>query len=215
MTVEPVESPSYPLPAESGEGKRVVFSESQQRVWLVREDGKVQRTYLVSGSLTDNLDPGTYSVYSRSKRAWGIDDSGTMKWFVRFTTGDTGAAIGFHDIPIADGQPSPVVVAARHSAVARLHPSEGARREGDVEVRSARDHGRRHRLTHLILCKSVAPRPPRQQTRRDSGAPTRLGRASGASTQDGSAAGRRRRLRFRLRDGAEPAGFSAESVLER
>ena len=105
MTVEPVESPSYPLPAESGEGKRVVFSESQQRVWLVREDGKVQRTYLVSGSLTDNLDPGTYAVYSRSEQAWGIDDSGTMKWFVRFTTGDTGAAIGFHDIPIADGQP--------------------------------------------------------------------------------------------------------------
>ena len=106
VTVEPVESPSYPLPAESGEGKRVVFSEGQQRVWLVREDGKVQRTYLVSGSLTDNLDPGTYSVYSRSKQAWGIDDSGTMKWFVRFTTGDSGAAIGFHDIPIEDGQPA-------------------------------------------------------------------------------------------------------------
>jgi lipoprotein-anchoring transpeptidase ErfK/SrfK len=106
VTVEPVESPSYPLPAESGEGKRVVFSEGQQRVWLVREDGKVQRTYLVSGSLTDNLDPGTYAVYSRSKQAWGIDDSGTMKWFVRFTTGDTGAAIGFHDIPVADGQPA-------------------------------------------------------------------------------------------------------------
>ena len=105
VTVEPVENPSYPLPAQSGEGKRVVFSEGQQRVWLVREDGKVQRTYLVSGSLTDNLDPGTYAVYSRSEQAWGIDNSGTMKWFVRFTTGDTGAAIGFHDIPIADGQP--------------------------------------------------------------------------------------------------------------
>ena len=28
-----------------------------------------------------------------------------MKWFVRFTTGDTGAAIGFHDIPVDDGEP--------------------------------------------------------------------------------------------------------------
>ena len=28
-----------------------------------------------------------------------------MKYFVRFTTGDEGAAIGFHDIPIDDGAP--------------------------------------------------------------------------------------------------------------
>jgi len=62
----------------------------------------VQRTYLVSGSVYDNLDPGTYAVYSRSERAWGIDDSGTMKYFVRFTQGDN-AAIGFHDIPVDDG----------------------------------------------------------------------------------------------------------------
>lgn len=92
------------LPADSGEGKRVVFSESEQRVWLVGEAGKIKRTYLVSGSLTDNLDPGTYQVYSRSEDAIGIDDSGTMKWFVRFTQGPSGAAIGFHTIPIDEGK---------------------------------------------------------------------------------------------------------------
>jgi hypothetical protein len=92
------------LPADSGHGKRVVFSESRQRVWLVTGAKKVVRTYLVSGSLTDNLDPGTYAVYSRSEQAWGVDDSGTMKYFVRFTQGDTGAAIGFHDIPVDDGK---------------------------------------------------------------------------------------------------------------
>jgi hypothetical protein len=91
------------LPAGSGSGKRIVFSQSRQRVWLVSGGRHVERTYLVSGSLTDNLDPGTYSVYSRSEQAWGIDDSGTMRHFVRFTQGDTGAAIGFHDIPIDDG----------------------------------------------------------------------------------------------------------------
>jgi hypothetical protein len=92
------------LPAGSGEGRRIVFSQSRQRVWLVGEDG-VERTYLVSGSVYDNLDPGTFSVYSRSETAVGIDDSGTMNYFVRFTTGDEGAAIGFHDIPIDEGQP--------------------------------------------------------------------------------------------------------------
>jgi hypothetical protein len=91
------------LPAGSGSGKRVVFSESRQRVWLVT-GRRVQRTYLVSGSVSDNLDPGTYAVYSRSEQAWGIDDSGTMRYFVRFTQGDN-AAIGFHDIPVDDGEP--------------------------------------------------------------------------------------------------------------
>ncbi|GAA0981370.1 hypothetical protein GCM10009562_30120 [Nocardioides aquaticus] len=90
------------LPARSGEGRRVVYSESRQRVWLVGTRGP-QRTYPVSGSVYDNLDPGTYEVYSRSEQAWGIDDSGTMKWFVRFTQGEN-AAIGFHDIPVDDGR---------------------------------------------------------------------------------------------------------------
>jgi hypothetical protein len=91
-------------PADSGSGRRVVFSEDLQRVWLVTADERVRRSYLVSGSVYDNLDPGSYEVYSRSERAWGIDDSGTMRWFVRFTQGDN-AAIGFHDIPVAGGTP--------------------------------------------------------------------------------------------------------------
>ncbi|MGZ6751905.1 MAG: L,D-transpeptidase [Nocardioides sp.] len=90
------------LPAGSGSGRRVVFSQSRQRVWLVTGGRHIARTYLVSGSLTDNLHPGTYAVYSRSEQAWGIDDSGTMRYFVRFAHGQN-AAIGFHDIPVDDG----------------------------------------------------------------------------------------------------------------
>jgi lipoprotein-anchoring transpeptidase ErfK/SrfK len=92
------------LPDGSGTGRRVVFSEGQQRVWLVAAHDRIEDTYLVSGSVYDNLDPGTYAVYSRSEQAWGIDDSGSMKYFVRFASGDN-AAIGFHDIPIDDGEP--------------------------------------------------------------------------------------------------------------
>ncbi len=93
-----------PVPDDSGDGRRIVFDQSDQRVWLVDDDETVERTYLVSGSVTDNLEPGTYSVYSKSEQAWGIDDSGTMQYFVRFTEGTNGAAIGFHDIPIDDGE---------------------------------------------------------------------------------------------------------------
>jgi hypothetical protein len=95
-----------PVPASSGTGRRVVFSEHLQQVWLVgARDDKVHKTYLVSGSVTDNLQPGTYSVYSRSRHATGIDDSGVMEYFVRFTQGPTGAAIGFHSIPTKHGRP--------------------------------------------------------------------------------------------------------------
>ena len=90
------------VPADSGDGRRIVFDQTAQRVWLVGDDGKAQRTYLVSGSLEDNLDPGSYEVYSKSKRAWGID-GGTMKFMVRFAHGEN-AAIGFHDIPYEDGE---------------------------------------------------------------------------------------------------------------
>ncbi len=103
---EPVDDqPAAVAPPASGEGRRVVFSESEQRVWLLDAEDVVERTYLVSGSVTDNLQPGTYEVYSRSEDAIGIDDSGTMKWFVRFTQGPSGAAIGFHSIPVDDGAP--------------------------------------------------------------------------------------------------------------
>jgi lipoprotein-anchoring transpeptidase ErfK/SrfK len=102
--LESASAPDDALPADSGAGRRVVFSESRQRVWLVAADGEVRRTYPVSGSAHDNLDTGTYEVYSRSARAWGIEDSGSMRWFVRFAQGDAGAAIGFHDIPVDAGR---------------------------------------------------------------------------------------------------------------
>ncbi len=109
---------SEALPDDTGTGKRVVFDISAQRVWLVDPEttpetttgetttgeDEVFRTYLVSGSLTDNLDPGSYEVYSRSRWAVGISDSGVMEYFVRFTRG-TNAAIGFHGIPTKNGRP--------------------------------------------------------------------------------------------------------------
>lgn len=95
---------STALPRGTGSGRRAVFDMSRQRVWLVAASGKVLRTYLVSGSLYDNLEPGRYSVYSRSRHAVGIDNSGTMEYFVRFTRGPN-AAIGFHSIPVKDGRP--------------------------------------------------------------------------------------------------------------
>ena len=89
-----------PVPADSGSGRRVVFDQSDQRVWLVDEAEAVARTYLVSGSSYDQLQPGSYAVYSRSQTATSWKSTETMRWMVRFTRGER-AAIGFHDIPVA------------------------------------------------------------------------------------------------------------------
>ncbi len=100
---QPAASPTA-VPAGSGQGRRIVFSIPQQRVWLIDGRGRTVSTYLVSGSVTDNLKPGSYSVYSRSRWANGIQDSGVMEYFVRFTQGRN-AAIGFHNIPTKNGVP--------------------------------------------------------------------------------------------------------------
>jgi lipoprotein-anchoring transpeptidase ErfK/SrfK len=94
----------HPLPAGSGEGRRVVFSVAGQRMWWVGHDGSVLRTAPVSGR-ENTPATGTFQVYSRSERATGLDGS-TMNHFVRFTHGPNGWAIGFHDIPIVDGAPA-------------------------------------------------------------------------------------------------------------
>ena len=86
------------LPAGSGTGRRIVFDQSDQRVWLVGDDSAVERTYRVSGSRFDNLQPGTYAVQSKSRHAGAFDGSGTMEYFVRFATGYS-EPIGFHSVP--------------------------------------------------------------------------------------------------------------------
>lgn len=96
-------NPSKPvstrLPAKSGAGKRIVFDESAQRVWLVAADDDVVRTYLVSGAKNEDLlKSGQYHVFSKSREAISFDQKETMNYMVRFTTGKN-AAIGFHDIP--------------------------------------------------------------------------------------------------------------------
>lgn len=91
-------TPTLPsLPADSGHGRRVVFDQSEQRVWLVASDGDVKRSYLVTGSRYDNLRPGTYRVNSKNRVARTYRGGGTFEYFVKFAQGET-SAIGFHAI---------------------------------------------------------------------------------------------------------------------
>lgn len=96
-----VATKSAVLPADSGTGRRVVFSQSDQRVWLVEANGAIANTYLVSGSTHDNLNPGTYAVQLHQMDATAYDYKSHMNYFVQFTRGKN-AVIGFHDIPVSN-----------------------------------------------------------------------------------------------------------------
>jgi hypothetical protein len=104
-TAPPTPPAPWPLaPPSSGEGRRIVYGNSAHRVWLVDQWNLVVDTYLVSGRAGTPA-PGTYSVYSKSERAWAGYDGITMRWMVRFAHGST-MAIGFHSIPrYPDGRP--------------------------------------------------------------------------------------------------------------
>ena len=93
-----------PVPDNSGVGRRVVYSNSKERVWLVDEDRSVIDTYLVSGKLGVPA-PGEYEVYSKSELAFAGHDGITMSHMVRFAQG-AALPIGFHAIPLdANGHP--------------------------------------------------------------------------------------------------------------
>jgi len=92
---------AWPLPGGSGQGRRVVYSVGQQRVWWVESDETVVNTYLVSGR-RGTPRYGTYAVYSRSRYA--SSGSARMEFMIRFARGRS-LAIGFHSIPTVRGRP--------------------------------------------------------------------------------------------------------------
>jgi lipoprotein-anchoring transpeptidase ErfK/SrfK len=96
---------SFAAPPNSGTGRRVVYSKSRMRVWIIESSGAVARTYRVSGRLS-MPSPGTYKVFSRSSYTCNIKATNVcMRWMVRFTKGPSGDNIGFHEIPRRDGVP--------------------------------------------------------------------------------------------------------------
>ena len=99
--------PSWVLPANSGSGRRAVYSKSRQRLWAVDSDGTVLKTHLVSGRLKW-CDPrvGEYRVFSRSRYTNSIQNPAvTWGYMIRFTHGCNGGNIGFHEIPKKYGVP--------------------------------------------------------------------------------------------------------------
>ncbi|MGI9529019.1 MAG: L,D-transpeptidase [Acidimicrobiia bacterium] len=103
----PPERPPPPYP-DVGKGRRIIYSNSQQRVWMIDGNEQLVDTYPVSGRIGIPHN-GTYRVYSKSRNAWAPYGGITMKNMVRFVRPNTWGnqwAYGFHSIPrYPNGQP--------------------------------------------------------------------------------------------------------------
>lgn len=101
-TAKPTPKPSddKKKPLNSGTGRRVIYSNPKQRVWLIDSEGNVAGTWLVSGRYSTPAG-GEYRVFSRSRYTRSMDHRYRMEFMVRFAHGRD-AAIGFHSIPVDD-----------------------------------------------------------------------------------------------------------------
>jgi lipoprotein-anchoring transpeptidase ErfK/SrfK len=96
--------PSGPaLPPNSGTGRRIVYSNAQQRIWLVEANGLVSHTFLVSGR--HGLPAvGVHHVFMKVPTS----PSGnlTLPWTLKFAWSTSGNPIDIHGIPLRpDGSP--------------------------------------------------------------------------------------------------------------
>lgn len=94
-TAAPVK-PVLPYP-DIGSGRRIVYTNGGQRVWLINATGELHKTHQVTGRRGIPA-VGRYRVYSMSRYAWAPYDGITMEFMVRFARGEW--PYGFHSIPV-------------------------------------------------------------------------------------------------------------------
>jgi hypothetical protein len=104
--VASVGSDAPPLPENSGEGRRVVYDRAGQRAWAVADDGRIIRSWLVTGSKYSNEMPGTHTVYSRSEMSTAWNGQAWLPQMIRYQRTEIGH-IGFHAIPLHVDDNSP------------------------------------------------------------------------------------------------------------
>lgn len=84
-TAPPVK-PILPYP-DVGSGRRIIYTDSGQRVWLINGTGELAKTHQVTGR-RGVPGVGRYRIYSMSRYAWAPYDGITMEYMVRFARGE-------------------------------------------------------------------------------------------------------------------------------
>ena len=128
--------------------------------WSTRTATSSGPTWSRAASTTTSTRAPTRSTHAPSRpRLRRLRDDAVLR---PLRPGRHGAAIGFHDIPVDDGDAGADRRPARHAAVARLHPSVARGRDRALGLRAAR-----HRRSSS---------PPRRRGQVEPGQPGRVGR---------------------------------------
>ncbi|MEU2930028.1 hypothetical protein ABZ636_34005 [Streptomyces sp. NPDC007251] len=114
-------TPAAPaLPGDSGTGRRIVYSLSGKRVWLVDATGKPTRTFTVWPG-TVSPQPGRYSIIKRTQSIKGSD--GVEVEHIMYFTATQGVNIAFSNA--LDGSSPPPADGKKLGGI-RLHKEDGA-----------------------------------------------------------------------------------------
>ena len=95
--------PDMPLNTGQGTGKRIVYCNVCQRLWLVENDETVFDSYLISGK-QGVPKAGLYQTFTRELHTTASDPSYTMDYFMAYAQGEV-LHLGFHTIPLHNGVP--------------------------------------------------------------------------------------------------------------
>ncbi|MFE8947461.1 hypothetical protein [Streptomyces sp. NPDC007856] len=108
------------LPEASGEGRRIVYSLGEKRVWLVDATGKASRTFTVWPG-TVSPQPGRYSITLRTQSLRGSD--GVQIEHIMYFTKVQGVNIAFSNA--LDGSSPPPADGKKLGGI-RMHKEDGA-----------------------------------------------------------------------------------------
>ncbi|MBD0424827.1 hypothetical protein H0H10_37625 [Streptomyces sp. TRM S81-3] len=108
------------VPDGSGNGRRIVYSLGQKRVWLVDASDAARRTFTVWPG-TVSPDPGTYTIGTRRDATTGSDGV-QIEHIVYFGTQD-GVWVAFSNA--VDGSSPPPPASGAKTGGIRLHKADG------------------------------------------------------------------------------------------
>ncbi|NJP51299.1 L,D-transpeptidase [Streptomyces sp. SBST2-5] len=114
----PEEPPA--VPADSGTGRRIVYSLGDQRVWLVDASDTPRRTFKVwPGTVTP--DPGTYTIGTRTEATTGSD--GVQVEHILYFAVKSGVSVAFSNA--VDGSSPPPAASGTKTGGIRVGKADG------------------------------------------------------------------------------------------
>ncbi|KES02953.1 hypothetical protein BU52_33200 [Streptomyces toyocaensis] len=119
-SAEPGKKKPAAVPADSGTGRRIVYSLDQKRVWLVDASDAARRSFPVWPG-TVSPDPGSYTIGTRTEAATGSD--GVAVEHILYFAAKSGIFLGFSNA--VDGSSPPPAAPDAKTGGIRMTKDDG------------------------------------------------------------------------------------------